>query len=282
MADLAGKVAVVTGAASGIGFALAEKWVSEGMKVVLADIEEDALEEAADKLGELGTVIAVPTDVSLAESVEELRRQADVFGQVRVVCNNAGVVGVGGGPTWQRPFSEWQWVLGVNLWGVINGLQAFMPGMLGRNEGNIVNTASAAGLLPVPFATPYAASKHAVVGLSLSVSQELAIMGSPVHVSVLCPGMVRTRIADSSRNWLDRLGSLPSDPTPEMAPRSKVDMRSLIDAGIEPAEVANQVFAAVQEDRFWVLPNTEILRAAIEEVAASAVEGRTPPIIRPA
>lgn len=281
MADLSGKVAVVTGAASGIGYALAEKWVSHGMKVVLADIEEDALEKAADKLGELGNVVAVPTDVSMAESVDELRRQAEAFGQVRVVCNNAGVGSIGVVPAWEKPASEWQWVLGVNLWGVINGIRAFMPGMLKRNEGHIVNTASVAGLLPFAFAAPYAASKHAVVGISLSIYQELATLGSNVHVSVLCPGMVRTRIADSLRNWPDRLGSVPQVGNDEMSQTFETMMRSLIEGGVEPADVAQQVFSAVQEERFWVLPNAERLAPAIKEVAASAVEGRTPPIVRP-
>lgn len=282
MADLSGKVAVVTGAASGIGYALAETWVSHGMKVVLADIEENALEQAADKLGELGPVIAVPTDVSLPESVDELQRQAEAFGQVAVVCNNAGVAGLGGAPAWRKPLSEWQWVLGVNLWGVINGVRAFMPGMLERDEGHIVNTASVAGLLPLPFGAHYSATKHAVVGLTISIQQELAMLGSHVHVSVLCPGWVRTRIVDSTRNWLDRLGAEPAievNPTSEMFEGL---LRSLVDGGMEPSEVARQVFDAVQENRFWVLPNAESFGPAIKETAASAVEGRTPPIVPPA
>ena len=282
MPDLAGKVAVVTGAASGIGYALAESWLDHGMKVVLADIEEDALEEAADRLAGRCAVIAVQTDVSVAESVDELRRQAEAFGHVRVVCNNAGVGGVGVVPAWEKSAREWEWVLGVNLWGVINGIRAFMPGMLQRDEGNVVNTASAAGLLPFAFAAPYAASKHAVIGISLSMYQELATVGSNVHVSVLCPGMVRTRIADSSRNWLDRLGSPPETRDDERSQMFGTMLRSLIEGGIEPAEVAVQVFNAVQEDRFWVLPNAESLGPVITEVAASAVEGRTPPSVRPA
>jgi NADP-dependent 3-hydroxy acid dehydrogenase YdfG len=280
MADLSGKVAVVTGAASGIGYALAETWVTNGMKVVLADVEEDALEKAADKLGELGKVMAVPTDVSLPESVDELRRQAEAFGQVRVVCNNAGVGGAAGDPAWDKALPEWHWVLGVNLWGVINGIRAFMPGMVERDEGNIVNTASAAGLLPFAFASPYAASKHAVVGISLSMYQELATLGSHVHVSVLCPGVVRTKIADSTRNWPDRLGSLPSARSTEISQALITMLRSLIETGMEPAEVARQVFGAVQEDRFWVLPNAEGFGPAIKEVAASAVEGRNPPMVQ--
>jgi NAD(P)-dependent dehydrogenase (short-subunit alcohol dehydrogenase family) len=282
MTGLSEKVAVVTGAASGIGFALAEKWLTEGMKVVLADIEEDALEAAADRLRERGNVIAVPTDVSLAESVEELRQQAESFGQVQIVCNNAGVAGLAGGAGWEKPLSEWQWVVGVNLWGVILGMRAFLPGMVERDEGHMVNTASVAGLLPLPFASHYSATKHAVVGLSLSIHQELAMMGSHVHVSVLCPGWVRTRIGDSARNWLDRLGSAPEVETNETSQMYESLVRSLIEGGMDPAEVAHQVYGAVQEERFWVLPNAEGVGPAIKDVAASAVDGRSPPIVPPA
>lgn len=280
MADLSGKVAVVTGAASGIGYALAEKWAGEGMKVVLADIEEDALERAADTLGRHAKVIAVPTDVSLAESVDDLARQAEAFGQVQVVCNNAGVFGVSPSAGWDKSMREWQWVLGVNLWGVINGIRAFMPGMVERDEGVIVNTASVAGLLPAPFGTPYAASKHGVVGISLSIRQELEMLGSRVRVLVLCPGWIRTNIATSQRNWLERLGSVPAASGAE-APRTLGAMvQSLLEGGMEPTELAGHVLDAVQENRFWILPNAESLAPAIKEIAASAVEGRTPPMVQ--
>jgi NAD(P)-dependent dehydrogenase (short-subunit alcohol dehydrogenase family) len=270
MKDFSGKVAVVTGAASGIGLAIAEKCVEERMKVVLADIEEDALELAADRLAKRGQVLAVPTDVSVARSVDDLRREAEALGPVFLLCSNAGVGGTSGRPAWQVPITEWQWVLEVNLWGVIHGLRTFLPGMVERNEGHVVNTASVAGLIPFPFATPYAASKHAVVGISISVHHELAMIGSRVHVSVLCPGMIRTRIADSDRNWLDRLG-----PAPE--PGERRMLRDLIEAGMEPAAAATQVLEAVQAERFWVLPNAGELGPVIKDVAASAVEGRIPP-----
>ena len=279
MADLSGKVAVVTGAASGIGYALAEKWARSGMRVVLADIEEDALERAADRLGEIGKVVAVPTDVSRADSVDDLRREAEDIGQVSVVCNNAGVAGVSALPGWTKPKSEWEWVMSVNLWGVINGVRAFMPGMVERDEGHIVNTASVAGLLPLPFGAPYAASKHAVVGMSISLQQELTMLGSHVQVSVLCPGWIRTRIADSSRNWLQRLGPAPEVKSGEMSQMYEALLRSFVENGMDPAEVAQQVYDAVREERFWVLPNAEKFTEPIREMAASAVEGRTPPII---
>jgi NADP-dependent 3-hydroxy acid dehydrogenase YdfG len=282
MTDLSGKVAVVTGAASGIGYALAERWVGEGMKVVLADIEENALEEAADRLGERGKVMAVPTDVSVSGSVDDLARQAEAFGQVRIVCNNAGVAGVGVRPAWEKSAREWQWVLDVNLWGVINGIRAFMPGMVERNEGTIVNTASVAGLLPLPFGTPYAASKHAVVGISLSIRQELEMLGSHVRVSVLCPGWIRTNVATSERNWPARLGSIPEVHDNETSQMLTTMIRSLVDGGMEPSELASQVFDAVQEDRFWILPNAEHFETAIKEIAMTAIERRTPPTVQPA
>jgi NAD(P)-dependent dehydrogenase (short-subunit alcohol dehydrogenase family) len=278
--DLSGKVAVITGAASGIGLAIAEKCVSEQMKVVLADVEEDALELAADKLAQRGTVLAVPTDVSLAESVDELRRQAEAFGPVHLVCNNAGVSTAGPGAAWEKPISAWQWVLGVNLWGVIHGIRAFLPAMVERDQGHIVNTASIAGLLPLPFAAPYAASKHAVVGISLGLYNELAMRGSHVRVSVLCPGWIRTRIVDSERNWPDRLGVRPESDNDPMAQMLEGMMKHFVDTGMDPADVAEQVLEAVRADQFWVLPNADELGPAIREIAASAVERRNPPLAK--
>jgi NAD(P)-dependent dehydrogenase (short-subunit alcohol dehydrogenase family) len=277
--DLSGKVAVITGAASGMGFAIAEKCVSERMKVVLADVEEDALELAADRLAQKGTVLAVPTDVSVAESVDELRRQAEAFGPVHLLCNNAGVSSAGPGAAWEKPISAWQWVLEVNLWGVIHGIRAFLPAMVERDQGHIVNTASIAGLIPFPFAAPYAASKHAVVGISVSVFHELAMRGSNVHVSVLCPGWIRTRIVDSERNWPDRLGARPAADTNQVAQMMEAMVRQLVDTGMDPAMVAEQVLDAVRSERFWVLPNASDFGPLIKDVAASAVEGRNPPSV---
>jgi NAD(P)-dependent dehydrogenase (short-subunit alcohol dehydrogenase family) len=278
MMDLSGKVAVVTGAASGIGLAIAEMCVSERMKVVLADVEEDALELAADRLAQRGTVLAVPTDVSVAESVDDLRRQAEAFGPVHLLCSNAGVSDPGAGAAWEKPLSAWQWVLEVNLWGVIHGIRAFLPAMVERDQGHIVNTASIAGLLPFPFAAPYAASKHAVVGISTSIFHELAMRGSHVHVSVLCPGWIRTRIVDAERNWPDRLGPRPAADTNQMAQMMEAMVRQFVDTGMDPAMVAEQVLDAVQAERFWVLPNASDFGPAIKEVAAGAVEGRNPPM----
>jgi NADP-dependent 3-hydroxy acid dehydrogenase YdfG len=251
------------------------------MKVVLADIQEDALEEAADRLGERGTVMAVPTDVSTPASVEDLAREAQAIGQVRIVCNNAGVAGVSASPGWAKSAREWRWVLEVNLWGVINGVRAFMPEMVERDEGTIINTASVAGLIPFPFGAPYAASKHAVVGISLSIRQELEMLGSRVRISVLCPGWVRTNVATSKRNWLDRLGGIPEVDDNEMSQMLRAMTQSLVDGGMEPSEVAAHVFDAVQEDRFWILPNADQFAPAIRGIADSAIERRNPPTVQP-
>ena len=196
MEEFEGKLAVVTGAASGIGAALARRFASEGMRVVLADVEEGPLHDVAATLAADGAeVLAVPTDVSRGEDVDRLAAQtAAAFGPVHVLCNNAGV-GAGGMLT-DLTTSDWEWVLGVNLWGVIHGLRAFLPGMMAHgDEGHIVNTASLAGLGPAPLLAPYAMTKHAVVGLSSSLRIEAKRYG--VRVSVLCPAAIETPLLDS-------------------------------------------------------------------------------------
>src|ERR1051326_37735 len=170
---------------------------------------------------------------------------------------------------WDKSLAEWEWLLGVNLWGVINGVRAFSPGMIERDEGHVVNTASLAGLAALPFAAHYTAAKHAVVGLSMAMQQELAMRGSHVRVSVLCPGWVRTRIAESGRNWPERLGAAPEVASDERSQMFEGLVHSLIEGGMEPSEVARQVYDAVQAERFWVLPNTEQFADVIREVAAS-------------
>lgn len=183
------KVAVITGAASGIGFAIAERCVQEGMRVVLADIEEPALLQAARALEEAGgTILAVPTDVAKAEDVEALAQDTlDAFGAVDLLCNNAGVGA--GGFIWDSTEADWEWVLGVNLWGVIHGLRTFVPIMLAQNTNcYVVNTASVAGLLPYQPSAPYHATKHAVVALSEHLAASMTMLNARIRVAVLCPG----------------------------------------------------------------------------------------------
>src|SRR5215213_2544837 len=200
MKEFSGKVAVITGAASGIGRGLAEACAREGMKVVLADVDEAALAQAERELKDAGAeVLAVRTDVSKADDVEALARRAlDAFGAVHLLFNNAGV---GAGTTvWESTLADWEWVLGVNLWGVIHGVRTFVPLMLEQaDECHIVNTASMAGLVSGPALGVYKVTKHGVVALSETLCCELAIMRSKIGVSVLCPGGVNTRIMDSER-----------------------------------------------------------------------------------
>jgi NAD(P)-dependent dehydrogenase (short-subunit alcohol dehydrogenase family) len=272
MEELSGRVAVVTGAASGIGRALAERWAAEGMRVVMADVEKDALAEAADALRDKGSeVLAVPTDVSDGVQVEALAQAArDAYGGVHLLCNNAGVAV--GGPVSDLAAGDWEWVLGVNLWGVIHGLRAFLPDMLASGEeGHVVNTASVAGLLGAPWMGPYAASKFAVVGISECLYYELA--SSRVGVSVLCPAWVNTNIATSYRNRPAHLGGgLPEN---EGDPMTEV-VAQLLAGGLAPSVVADHVADAVRRRRFWVLTHPDVL-PAIEARVSALVAGEDPP-----
>jgi NAD(P)-dependent dehydrogenase (short-subunit alcohol dehydrogenase family) len=254
-----GQIAVVTGAASGIGYALATAFAEKGLNVVMADVQEDALAAATERLGELGVdLLPVVTDVSDEASVQALAAATiERFGAVHVVCNNAGVAGRG--EPWFGPIENWQWVLGVNLWGVIHGVRAFLPHLLGG--GHIVNTASIAGLLP-SFTAPYDASKHAVVAVSEELYTSMTSAGVAVGVSVLCPGWVRTGIMESERNWPAGLGEVP--PTNPMAEAGAAHVRRAIAEGTTPAAVADLVVGAVESGRFWVFPHDDFLALVIE------------------
>jgi NAD(P)-dependent dehydrogenase (short-subunit alcohol dehydrogenase family) len=279
MDQLAGKVAVVTGAASGIGNALARRFAEAGMRVAMADIEEGALDEAAADLSAghgADDVLAVVTDVSDGSSVEALRDAVlERFGSFHVVCNNAGVGG-GGGPMWTLTEADWAWTLGVNLWGVIHGIRAFVPHLVEQGEGHVVNTASVAGLLSVPMMGPYAATKHAVVGLSETLALDLQLAGSAVGVSVLCPGWVNTRIIDSDRNRPEHLAS--DSPTLVAGDGARDFVRQLLASGMDPAEVARQVHDAVVDNRFYVITHAELLSAVKTRHAAVESAQGPPPI----
>jgi len=259
--QLTGRVAVVTGAASGLGLAMAERFARAGMKVVLADIEAGPLAEAAGRLRAAGhDATGVPTDVSDAGAVQRLARTAfDAHGAVHVLCNNAGVVKRA--RSWELTEDDWNWVLGVDLWSVIYGLRAFVPRMLDQAEGgHIVNTASMAALLPTPNLGAYAAAKSAVLGLSLSLQTEFDQMGASLGVSALCPGFIATAITDSGRN---RPAELAAAAAPPQVPRTTAGAVSTMTA----AEVAEQVLEAVTANRFWILTH-QAYRPVISEHAA--------------
>ena len=269
MKEFAGKVAVVTGGASGIGRAMADRFAKARMKIVLADVEEKALAEAAREIGATGVdTLAVRTDVSKAGDVEALAKKAlERFGAVHVVCNNAGVAV--SALTWDYTVADWEWVLGVNLWGVIHGVRVFTPILLGQDEGHIVNTASLAGLTSAGGAASYNVSKHGVVTLSETMHQELLALGSKVRVSVLCPGFVSTRIADSTRNRPSDLADTAR--RPEGFEQMESLGRQFIAGGSPPAMIAERVFEAVRDERFYILPHPDwkdVIRARMENILA--------------
>jgi NAD(P)-dependent dehydrogenase (short-subunit alcohol dehydrogenase family) len=255
--ELAGKVAVVTGAASGIGRALAERFAAEGMSVVLADVEPAALAEVDAAVRAAGAATLVQqVDVRSFDAVAALAAATvATFGRVDIVCNNAGVAGHVV-TTWEATAAEWDWVLGVNITGVVNGIRAFMPIMLEQNAGHVVNTASIAGLGAIPYLAAYTASKHAVVGLSESLYKELEARGSAVRVSVLCPGFVRTKIMASERNWDASLGDeVAHSPDDQVAPFISAFMSSGVEGGVEPSVAAEAVVAGLLSGQYFLTTN---------------------------
>jgi NAD(P)-dependent dehydrogenase (short-subunit alcohol dehydrogenase family) len=271
MKEFQGKVAVVTGAASGIGRGLAERCAQEGMKVVLADIEEKALMRASQELQAAGAqVLAVQTDVSKVTDVEALAQKTmATYGAVHLLFNNAGVGA--GTVVWESTLADWEWTLGVNLWGVIHGIRTFVPFMLEQQtEGHIVNTASIAGLISGPGLGIYKVTKHGVVTLSETLYHELALRRANIKVSVLCPGFVSTRIMDSARN---RPVHLQNDPTEErMSPASEAMlqfMRQVVESGMPPHQVADIVFQAIRDEKFYIFTHPELkeaIRVRMEDI----------------
>ena len=257
MEQFEGKVAVVTGAASGIGKALATAFADVGMKIVLADVEAAALEVAAEELRSTGAdVFAVTADVAQAADVDRIGAAAmDVFGALHVACNNAGVSG--GGLSWEIDLETWRWILDVDLWGVIHGVHTFTPLIIASGGGHIVNTASMAGLTSNPGMGPYNVAKHGVVTLSETLSVELQMTHPEVGVSVLCPGWVRTRINESERNRPDLVGVEEVEETDAGLLAMKEMVNTWIAEGLQPAHVASLVIEAMRENRFYVLTHPE-------------------------
>ncbi len=255
MKEFRDKVAVVTGAASGIGKAIAERCVREGMKTVLADIEAPALAQAEQDLKAKGAaVLAVPTDVSKAADVAALARKTlEAFGAVHLLFNNAGV---GAGYTvWESTLEDWQWVIGVNLWGVIHGVREFVPIMLAQDtECYIVNTASAAGILPYHPSSPYQVTKHGVVALTENLYYSLAQRQAKIKTSVLCPGWVKTRIMESGRNRPPELQNQLVIPETDSIVQG---MNAAIEAGLPAEQVADMVFDSIRAEQFYILTHPE-------------------------
>ncbi|HTB54432.1 MAG TPA: SDR family NAD(P)-dependent oxidoreductase [Trebonia sp.] len=273
-----GKVAVVTGAASGIGLGLSERFAAEGMHVVMADVEEPALSKAASALaGNGASVLPVLTDVADPAAVDALRDSAvAAFGAVHVVCNNAGVGGPHGA-LWECPPGEWDWVLGVNLGGVINGVRAFMPLLLEQDAGHMVNTSSIFGVFAGTLG-PYGVSKHAVAALTETLYFNLKSLGvSHVGVSVLCPGAVRTNFGTSARNRPSWAG--PPVVRGEAEQESAERFDKLSATGASPAEVAAIVVDGIRARRFYLLTsenrNEAVTRRGEEIVAGGPPE---PPV----
>jgi len=256
MKDFKDKVAVITGAASGIGRALAERCAREGMKVVLADVEPEALAQVEANLQAGGrTALAVRTDVSQAKDVEALAQKTlEAFGAVHLLCNNAGVAT--SGPVWESSISDWEWLIGVNLWGVIHGVRTFVPILLAQNtECHVVNTASLSGLVSFPRCSVYGVTKHGVVTLSETLHHELAERGGKVKVSVLCPGLVKTRIVDGARNRPERLAA--TSPMGPVEAAGWETLRQQMQTAMPPAQVVDAVFQAIREERFYILTHPE-------------------------
>ncbi len=280
MEKLEGKTAVVTGAASGMGRAFAERFARAGMNIVLADIEAPRLDDAVASVTARGVeALPVATDVADADAVERLRDAAiERFGRVHVVCNNAGVAGslTGTGVD----LADWRWVLEVNLWGVIHGHRSFLPHLLEHGDGHIVNTASMAGHFPGHSA--YSASKWAVVAITEGLYQQLQGQGSTVGVSCLCPGWVATDIATSDRNRPEWAAPRPLDEQPddERVAAIREFVRDQLRSGMPPPRVAELVHDAVVGDRFWIFTDMAMV-AALEPRYQAVLAAENPPDARP-
>ena len=267
MQEFRGKTAVVTGAGSGIGRALSLAFAAEGMRVAMADIDADDLEESAglardgDSPADAMTQVC---DVGDAGSVDSLADAVfDRWGQVDVVCNNAGVFV--GGFIWDRPAADFEFVLGANLWGILNGIRAFVPRMISQGtEGHIVNTASVAGLFGAPFEAPYAVSKFAAFAATESLAHDLEAVGSSIKASVLCPGMITTNIVDSDRHRPDRLATDVTDDQKFVADY----LAQAVADGMDPGEVARIVIAALRADQFLILTHESYAQLLIDRVQA--------------
>ncbi|MBE0615843.1 MAG: SDR family oxidoreductase [Burkholderiales bacterium] len=259
MKDFQGKVAVITGGASGLGRAMAGRFAREGMCIVLADVEPDALAKAEKEMKAAGAkVIGVRTDVSKAAEVEALAQKTlAAFGAVHLLANNAGVAPLGN--AWENSVADWEWIMGVNLWGVIHGVRVFTPIMLAQNsEAHIVNTASVSGLLSPPGSAMYNVTKHAVVTLTETLYHDLALKQARIGCSVLCPAYVPSGIVDSERNRPATLQNPAEEKTVEQQAREALLRKAVTSGKISADDVAQKVYEAVRDERFYILTHPRI------------------------
>jgi len=276
---LDGRVAVVTGAASGIGKALTARFLDAGMRVVMADVEAAALDAAARELGTGPNLLAVATDVASPDAVDALaERTLDAFGAVHVLCNNAGVFS--GGLCWEASLADWRWVFAVNVMGVVHGLRSFVPLLLAQEEGHVVNTASMAGVTATPLSGVYNASKHAVVSISETLSLELQGQGAKVGVSCVCPEAVRTGIAGAERNRPDGERTAEAEPSPARRAVARA-IATATAGGLDPDVIAVRTERAILEDRFWVLAEDDGWRGLCEARLDGIRAGRNPSFASP-
>jgi NAD(P)-dependent dehydrogenase (short-subunit alcohol dehydrogenase family) len=281
MKDVKDKVAVITGAASGIGRGMAESFAAAGMKLVLSDIEPKALEDTAQTLRASGAdAHPVVTDVSKPEQIEALAAETlRRYGAVHVLCNNAGI-GVGGRPSWTTTLDDWTWILGVNLMSVVYGLRTFLPIMIEQGtEAHVVNTASMAGLVP-GGSIPYSVTKFGVVALSEGVYMELQRGRYKPRISVLCPGFVRTNILDSDRNRPPELGNASAWATGPVADSFREWFAEQVEQGQSPRTVGDHVLAAIRDERFYILTHPE-MRPLVEQRMKDIVSGNNPTQLPP-
>jgi NAD(P)-dependent dehydrogenase (short-subunit alcohol dehydrogenase family) len=261
MRTFAGKVAVVTGAASGIGFELAKIFAEEAMAVVMADVEEAALAHAVEALEAAGgRVLGVPTDVSKAEAVEAVAERAvQAFGAIHVACSNAGVFT--GGQLWDASLADYEWLLGVNVWGVIHGIRSFVPRMIAQgDECHLVNTASMAALTALPYTGIYHMTKHAVLALSESLFHELRFAAPRVKVSCLCPELIATAIARAERNRPAELAGAAPSTSGELVRTAITEGTA---RGMPPRLIAERTLQAIREERFYILAEDAWREAAL-------------------
>jgi NAD(P)-dependent dehydrogenase (short-subunit alcohol dehydrogenase family) len=278
MIELSGRTAVITGGASGIGLALAKRLGREGLRLVIADIEEQAIDRAIAQLSADGcTAVGIRADVSEFSQMQALaERTRATFGAPDILIDNAGVSILG--PTWEMSPDDWRWVLDVNLWGVIHGIKAFVPMMREKATwGHVVNTASSAAFLPIGTHSPYCSSKAAVASISCSLQSELIAEGSPIAVSCLCPGMVDTQI---HRSWRNRPQHHAPWSNREQTPELRAASDRIQGAGIKSSDVAEMTVQAILEGRFWIFTHESELTIHLQRVQAM-VSGANPLKIMP-